>query len=172
MYIPETLQEPTISFPPEEGYDPSSTKYTYIQVDPDAPGPALPLLRQFLHHIIYDLQPSCVAAQSPKTQARYMALTPLSVSAHRYVSLLYRQPENYTPPQLNLVEDVVRAPFSLENYVNEAGLVLVGGNFMREGLGTTVCALVPGCTADGVGYDGPLDGTALDGVLALIPGAS
>ncbi|OAK93901.1 PEBP-like protein, partial [Phaeosphaeriaceae sp. SRC1lsM3a] len=130
----QTLQEPTISFPPEEGFDPSSTKYTYIQVDPDAPGPALPLLRQFLHHIVYDLQPSCVAAQSPKTQARYMALTPLSASAHRYVSLLYRQPENYTPPQLNWVEDVVRAPFSLENYVNEAGLVLVGGNFMREGL--------------------------------------
>lgn len=94
---PETLQEPTFSFPPEQGLNPATTKYTYIQVDPDTPGPALPILRQFLHHIVYDVQPSCIAAQNPKTQARYMALTPLSVSAHRYVSLIYRQPDNYSP---------------------------------------------------------------------------
>lgn len=100
-----------------------------------------------------------------------MPLTPLSVSAHRYASLLYRQSGNYSPPQLNLVEDVARAPFDLQKYVDEAGLVLIGGNFMREGLGTTVCALVPGRTTDGTGYDGPLDGSALEGVLGLIPGA-
>lgn len=100
-----------------------------------------------------------------------MPLTPLSVQSHRYISLLYRQPQGeYTPPKLNLVEDVARAPFSLESYVSEAGLVLVGGNFMREGLGSTVCALVPGCTANGVGYDGPLDGSALDGVLDIVTG--
>jgi hypothetical protein len=39
---------------------------------------------------------------------------------------------------------------------------------MREGLGSTVCALVPGCTADGVGYNGRLDGSALDGVVEAI----
>jgi hypothetical protein len=100
-----------------------------------------------------------------------MPLTPLSVQSHRYISLLYRQPPgNYEPPKLNLVEDVARAPFSLENYVAEAGLVLVGGNFMREGLGSTVCSLVPGCTANGVGYNGPLDGSAVDGVLDIIAG--
>ncbi|KAF2113798.1 phosphatidylethanolamine-binding protein [Lophiotrema nucula] len=97
----QTLQEPTFSFDPESGYNPSTTKYTYIQVDPDAPGPELPVLRHFLHHIVYDVQPSCIATQTPKTQARYMPLTPLSVSAHRYISLLYRQPptaELYAPP--------------------------------------------------------------------------
>ncbi|KAJ0361693.1 hypothetical protein COL26b_013642 [Colletotrichum chrysophilum] len=109
----QTLQEPTISFPPEALYPPS-TKYTYIQLDPDAPGPSLPLLRSYLHHIIYNLQPSCVFAQSPVTEARYMPLTPLSVAPHRYVSLLFRQPPGeYTPPALNLVEDVARAPFDL-----------------------------------------------------------
>ncbi|KAH7083568.1 phosphatidylethanolamine-binding-like protein [Paraphoma chrysanthemicola] len=167
----QTLQEPIFSFDPEPDFDPSTTKYTYIQVDPDAPGPALPLLRQFLHHIVYDIQPSCIAAQTPKTQARYMPPTPLSVSAHRYVSLLYRQPPNYTPPQLNLIEDIVRAPFDLQAYVAEGGLELVGGNFMREGLGTTLCAIVPGCTATGEGYDGPLDGSALTGVVDIITGA-
>jgi hypothetical protein len=85
---------------------------------------------------------------------------------------VYRQPAGaYAPPPLNLVEDVARAPFDLQKYVSEAGLVLVGGNYMREGLGSTVCALVPGCTADGVGYQGPLDGSALSGVVELIPGA-
>ena len=99
-----------------------------------------------------------------------MLLTPLSVSAHRYVSLLYRQPPNYTPPPLNLVEDLARAPFDLQKYVNEGGLTLVGGNYMLEGLGTTLCALVRGCTTDGVGYSGPKDGSALPktGILGLI----
>jgi hypothetical protein len=98
-----------------------------------------------------------------------MALTPLSVAPHRYVSLLYRQPAGtYTPPQLNLVADVARAPFDLAGYVRKGGLVLVGGNFMREGLGTTVCTLVPGCTATGEGYNGPRDGTALKGVVEIV----
>jgi hypothetical protein len=168
----ETLQEPIFSFPPEANHNPATTKYTYIQVDPDAPGPALPLLRQFLHHIIYDVQPSCIPSQSPKTQASYMLLTPLSVAPHRYVSLLYRQPQgSYTPPPLSVVDSVARAPFDLQKYVREAGLVLVGGNFMREGLGSTVCALVPRCTVDGVGYNGPLDGSALNGVVEVIKGA-
>jgi hypothetical protein len=38
-------------------------------------------------------------------------------------------------------------------------------------LGTTVCALVPGCTSTGEGYEGPLDGTALEGVLEIITGS-
>ena len=97
-----------------------------------------------------------------------MALTPLSVQAHRYVSLIYRQPSNYVPPPLNLVEDVVRAPFDLQKYVAEGGLTLVGGNFMREGLGTTLCAVVPGCTSTGEGYNGPRDGTALPDIRKYI----
>jgi hypothetical protein len=98
-----------------------------------------------------------------------MLLTPLSVAPHRYVSLLYRQPQgSYTPPPLSVVDSVARAPFDLQKYVQQGGLVLVGGSFMREGLGSTVCALVPGCTADGVGYNGRLDGSALDGVVEAI----
>lgn len=65
----------------------------------------------------------------------YMAPTPLSVAPHRYVSLVYRQPGNYTPPEVGVVEGVVRTGFDLGEYVGEGGLVLVGGNFMREGLG-------------------------------------
>ena len=99
-----------------------------------------------------------------------MPLTPLSVAAHRYVSLVYRQPPNYTPPPLNPVDAVARAPFNLAQYVRQGGLTLVGGNYMKEGLGTTVCALVPGCTQNGVGYTGPKDGSAepANGIGGLI----
>lgn len=164
----ETLQEPIFSFDAEIGRDPTTTKYTYIQVDPDAPGPNAPILRHFLHHIVYDVQPECIADQSPKTQVRYMPLTPLSVAAHRYVSLVYRQPPNYTPPPIGPVIDVARAPFDLQAYVDEGGLELVGGNFMLEGLGTTLCALFPGCTSTGEGYTGPVDGTALPDITRYI----
>jgi hypothetical protein len=103
----------------------------------------------------------------------YMPLTPLSVAAHRYVSLVYRQPAgDYSPPQLSLVDSVARAPFDLQAYVEEGRLELVGGNYMREGLGSTVCALVPGCTQSGEGYEGPLDGSALNSALDFIPGAN
>nr|XP_036574786.1 phosphatidylethanolamine-binding protein [Colletotrichum truncatum]KAF6781255.1 phosphatidylethanolamine-binding protein [Colletotrichum truncatum] len=80
--IIETLQSPTISFNPEPRYDPATTKYTYIQVDPDAPGPALPARRKFLHHIVYDLQPSCITTQTPITQVDYQPLLPLSFTLH------------------------------------------------------------------------------------------
>ncbi|KAF2997029.1 hypothetical protein E8E13_000024, partial [Curvularia kusanoi] len=123
--------ETIFSFDPESNFDPSTTKYTYVQVDPDAPGPSLPLLRHFLHHIVYYVQPACIAAQTPKTQARYMPLTPLSVQAHRYVSLVYRQPANYSPPPLNLVEDVARAPFDLQSVKEHDGFNADQENALR-----------------------------------------
>jgi hypothetical protein len=117
----EVLMKPTFSF------DPVKTIHTYIQVDPDVPGPSLHLLREFLHHIVYDVQFACIAAQTSRAQANYMALTPLSVQAHRYVSPICRQPPNYTALPLNSVEDVFRAPINLQKYVlGENSRLLVG----------------------------------------------
>ncbi|KAK5721966.1 hypothetical protein LTR15_006560 [Elasticomyces elasticus] len=148
----ETLTEPAVSFSAEPGFDPSKTKYTIILTDPDAPGPAAPILKDFLHLIISDAQPSCIASQARKTLASYQPLTPLSIAAHRYAFLVYRQPPNYTPsPSVNYLPGV-RAAFDLNGYVAQGGLTLVGGNFMREGLSSTVCAITPGCTQDGKGY--------------------
>ena len=80
----ETLKQPTFDFDPEEGHDPETTRYTFVIVDPDAPGPGLPLLRQFLHIIVSDAAPSCVSGAQPKTVTPYMPLTPLSLAKHRY----------------------------------------------------------------------------------------
>ena len=143
----ETLNQPSISFTAESGYDPSTTKYTIFLVDPDPPSPKAPILKDFLHLEIYDAQPSCITSQSPKTIATYMALTPLSVAAHRYTILVYRQPPNYVPPpDTHYAPGAARGNFDLNAYVAKAGLMgPVGGNFFREGLGSTVCAITPGC---------------------------
>ena len=104
-------------------------------VDPDAPGPAAPLLADFLHWIVSDIQPQCITTQERKTVAPYMLPTPLSVTPHRYTFLIYRQPPNYAPPpSLNYLPGV-RAAFDLAAYVKEAKLQgPVGGNYYLEGL--------------------------------------
>ncbi|KAF1924204.1 uncharacterized protein M421DRAFT_9031 [Didymella exigua CBS 183.55] len=94
---------------------------------------------------------------SPSTQKPTPTRRPQTV-VHRRADA--QDPPNYTSRPLELVEDVVRAPFDLQKYVTEGGLVLVGGNFMREGLMKTLCAVVPGCSATGQGYTGPRDGKA------------
>lgn len=128
-------------------YDRSLISYPVtIILDPDAPSPKLPTFRYFLHLIKYDVQPSCITNQSPKTLAPYQALTPLSVAAHRYTILVYRQPPNYVP-QLQISEAPgARNNFNLQSFVAAGNLQLVGGNFFYEGLGSTVCAVTPGCT--------------------------
>ncbi|KAK3678257.1 hypothetical protein LTR78_001552 [Recurvomyces mirabilis] len=153
----ETLNQPIdITFTAKPGYDAASTKYTIIMVDPDAPGPAAPILKDILHLIIDDAQPVCTANQNRKTIATYAQTTPLSVAAHRYTFLVYRQPPNYVPPPTLMYLPGNRAKFDLNAYVAQAGLIgPVGGNFFREGLGSTVCAVTPGCTQDGTGYKAP-----------------
>ncbi|KAK5686476.1 hypothetical protein LTS10_002594 [Elasticomyces elasticus] len=148
----ETLIEPAVSFSAEPGFNPAKTKYTIIFIDPDAPGPAAPVLKDFVHLIISDAQPSCIINQARKTLAIYQPLTPLSIAAHRYTFLVYRQPPNYTPPPSVNYLPGLRAAFDLNGYVAQGGLTLVGGNFLGEGLSSTVCAITPGCTQDGKGY--------------------
>jgi hypothetical protein len=76
----------------------------------------------------------------PHTQAPYLSLTPLSIAPHRYISFLYAQPEvaEYMPPKLGVLAGTTRTGFDVTKYVEEGGLVLVGGNFLLEVLGTLV----------------------------------
>lgn len=59
----ETLKEPTITITKEANYDPATTKYTVLILDPDVPSPNLPLdrmlLGNFVHLIVSDVQPDC-----------------------------------------------------------------------------------------------------------------
>jgi phosphatidylethanolamine-binding protein (PEBP) family uncharacterized protein len=131
----ETTPEPNFSITRELLHNPSTTKYTLILADPDAPGPEAPILKDFLHWIVSDVQPKCITTQKRKTVAPYMLPTPLSVAEHRYTFLVYRQPPNYIPPpSLNYLPGA-RAGFDLNAYVKEAKLEgPVGGNYYLEGL--------------------------------------
>jgi len=131
----ETTPEPNFSITRELLYNPSTTKYTLIMADPDAPNPAAPILKDFLHWIVSDVQPQCITTQKRKTVAPYMLPTPLSVAEHRYTFLVYRQPPNYLPPpSLNYLPGA-RAGFDLNAYVKEAKLEgPIGGNYYLEGL--------------------------------------
>jgi len=131
----ETATEPNFSITRELLYDPLTTKYTVIFADPDAPGPEAPILKDFLHLIVSDVQPKCITDQKRKTVAPYMLLTPLSVAEHRYTFLVYRQPPNYVPPpSLNYLPGA-RAAFDIDAYVKEAKLEgPVGGNYLLQGL--------------------------------------
>ncbi|KAM0718473.1 hypothetical protein Q7P37_005543 [Cladosporium fusiforme] len=143
--LPETVSEPSFSITAEKGHDPKTTKYTLIMVDPDAPGPAAPILADFLHWIVSDVQPKCITTQVRKMVAMYMTPTPLSVAPHRYVFLIYRQPPNYVPPPSLNYLPANRAKFDLAGYVAKAKLQgPVGGNYYREGQAQNVCLLIPG----------------------------
>jgi hypothetical protein len=63
----ETTPEPNFSITRELLYNPSTTKYTLIMADPDAPNPAAPILKDFLHWIMSDVQPKCITNQKRKT---------------------------------------------------------------------------------------------------------
>ncbi|OQO02498.1 hypothetical protein B0A48_12025 [Cryoendolithus antarcticus] len=130
-----TVPEPTISFTAELGYDPAKTNYTIFLLDPDAPNPTTPILKDYLHLLISDAQPVCITTQKRKTLASYMSPTPLSVAPHRYTFLVYRQPKNYVPPPSLNYAPGARNNFDLAAYVKQGGLQgPVGANYYREGL--------------------------------------
>ena len=82
----ETLKEPTITITKEANYDPATTKYTVLLLDPDVPSPDLPLLRillgNFVHLIVSDVQPECMCSS-------FLSKNPLSFS------LLFPQTSRY-----------------------------------------------------------------------------
>ena len=134
--FPETLTEPAFSITAEANYDPSTTKYTVLLLDPDVPSPLIPLdrtlLGDFNHLIISNVQPECIKIQERVTLRSYTPLTPLSVSQHRYTFLVYRQPANFDPNVI-LAQDIAGLPLS--TFLASSGLEgPVGGNYFLEGL--------------------------------------
>ncbi|KAK3054301.1 hypothetical protein LTR09_004569 [Extremus antarcticus] len=129
----ETLLAPTVSFSGEKDKDAATTKYSYFLIDPDVPSPdgVAGMKVTFLHLAVSNAQPSCIKNQSPSTDAIYQPLTPASTTQHRYTFLVYRQPSGYTP---DTVAFQVRAAFDINAYAARKGLVLVGGNFLREAI--------------------------------------
>ncbi|XP_011555004.3 protein D2 [Plutella xylostella] len=91
LEISKTLMEPSVQF----DFDPQEF-YTIAFVDPDAPSPNAPAMREFKHWLVVNVQSSSkgapVQGSSGDTLAAYMSPAPLSPAPHRYIVLVYRQP--------------------------------------------------------------------------------
>ena len=139
-HLPETTLAPKLPFDAEPGYDPKTTNYTLLIVDPDVPSPAIPAdaLKFFLHMGVYDVHPNpgCGGKGGTlKTYRPYEALTPGSVLPHRYTFLVYRQPKGVFTPTPTAAQ-VGGTMFDLQKFVSDNKLTLVGGNFLLEGIST------------------------------------
>ena len=131
----QTLTAPTLTFTGEKNYNPKTTKYIYFLVDPDVPFNGAPGTQMnFNHWTVADAQPFCVT-DTPKTIVIYEPLTPASETQHRYTFLVYRQPASFDAG--DLTQDLllqVRTPFDLNDFAQDHGLTLVGGNFLKEAI--------------------------------------
>ncbi|KAL8939828.1 MAG: hypothetical protein Q9216_003150 [Gyalolechia sp. 2 TL-2023] len=133
---PQTLTQPTFSITKEAKFDPATTKYTVLLLDPDVPSPNLPLdrilLGNFVHIIVSDVQPECIPTQQRVILANYKPLTPASIAPHRYTFLVYRQPANFKP---NLIQAQNFLGQPLSTFVASSGLQgPVGANFLHANM--------------------------------------
>jgi len=82
----------------------SSQKYTLIMTDPDAPDRTDHLFREFVHYVVADVTAESLAAGGPlmgSTVLDYLCVgAPCKSGLHRYVFLLFKQPETSTPASL------------------------------------------------------------------------
>lgn len=82
----EVTKAPAISFTGKPGQH-----YTVLMIDPDAPGPKEPLMRNWLHWIVSDV-PSNGDISAGKVVTAYAPPTPPKGN-HRYVFVLLEQPK-------------------------------------------------------------------------------
>ncbi|KAF7834534.1 protein HEADING DATE 3A-like [Senna tora] len=73
----------------EVGGDDLRTFYTLVMVDPDAPSPSDPSLREYLHWLVTDI-PGTTGASYGQEIVCYESPRP-TVGIHRYVFVLFRQ---------------------------------------------------------------------------------
>ena len=99
---PLTCEPPTVCYKAEHGS--SAKRYTLIMTDPDAPDRAAHAFREFVHFVVSDITAESLAAGgAPEgtTVLDYLGVgAPCKSGMHRYVILLFVQPEGSTPASL------------------------------------------------------------------------
>ena len=115
-----TVQEPQISF---DGVD-ASKEYTLIMVDPDAPNPANPIQKYWLHWLVTDIKGSDI--KDGKIGGGVMVYNGPSppIGEHRYQLLLLKQTRKI---KTNTIP-TERGKFKLEKFLTDNNLChLVAG---------------------------------------------
>ncbi|KAG2005315.1 hypothetical protein GB937_008858 [Aspergillus fischeri] len=127
----ECKTAPSVSFSKEENNQPSSTSYTLLLVDPDAPTPDDPKFAFWRHWVVSGLKAE--EGDSGTAVTEYLGPGPKDDSRpHRYLFLLFREPEGFalTKEDVGGEEFTARRSFKVAEWVERHGLELVGVNWM------------------------------------------
>ncbi|KAG9450084.1 hypothetical protein H6P81_010049 [Aristolochia fimbriata] len=126
MKSSSTAQPPTVQISGKP-----SDLYTLVMVDPDAPSPSEPSLREWVHWIVVDI-PGGSDPSRGKEILRYMGAQP-PVGIHRYVFVLFQQG---TQSGIGVEEPSGRGNFKTRDFAQLYGLGLpvatVYFNAMKE----------------------------------------
>ena len=103
-------------------------------IDPDAPTPDDPKFAYWRHWVVTSIPSGASGIENGDTLTQYLAPGPKDDSKpHRYLFLLYREPEGAKKPGKADVggEDFVdRRSFGAKEWVEKWGMELVGVNWM------------------------------------------
>jgi len=117
--------EPDVSWTPRT----KSSYYTLMKVDPDAPSKSNPSSREWRHWLIVNIPGNDITKGEVVTP--YMGPHPPKDSGlHRYVFLLYEQPDKIEAPVLENSGNH-RGHFKAQNFAKEYELSPVGAAFYR-----------------------------------------
>ncbi|KAH9549750.1 hypothetical protein CY35_10G035900 [Sphagnum magellanicum] len=116
------------------GFGGDAEKYTLVMVDPDAPSPSNPTLRNILHWLVTDIPGSTSPSQEiwATGQEKMPYLQPAPIEGmHRYVFLLFKQDESTQFD--NLIEaPPSRVTFSVAKFVETYNLgIPVAGYYFK-----------------------------------------
>ncbi|XP_067013201.2 protein D1 [Anabrus simplex] len=108
--------------------------YTVVMTDPDAPSRADPKFREFLHWLVINVPGEEIA--NGETLAQYVGSgPPKGTGLHRYVLLVFRQPDKIAFDGLRLSNRsrMGRKNFSIQKFAEKYGLELpaVAGTYYR-----------------------------------------
>ncbi|KAI1354605.1 phosphatidylethanolamine-binding protein [Xylaria sp. FL0043] len=128
----ECKQAPTLSFAAEPDAN-ENASYCFILTDPDAPTPDDPKFAFWRHWVVSGLRGGVDVAASSSDLTAYLGPGPKDDSKpHRYLFLLYREPEGLSLSKEDVggEEFVQRRSFKPAEFAERHGLRLVGVNWM------------------------------------------
>ncbi|KAG2126081.1 phosphatidylethanolamine-binding protein [Suillus cothurnatus] len=138
----DTADEPTVMFTPVPDVTDEAT-YTLVMTDPDAPSRANPKFREWRHWVVTGVkapptsavEENDIAAQltKPAVTPYYPPAPPPGTEKHRYVILLYQEPNaDFSIPadaSERKNEPANRKNWNAAEFADKHGLKLVGVNY-------------------------------------------
>ena len=112
-----TAEEPSVMLEDAK----SDKLYALLLVDPDAPDPAAPTYRSFLHWLVVDIPGSKGEASSGLTLVRYKGASP-PTGTHRYMFLAFEQKAHSTETEIRKEMPPERNDFNVSDWLKVTGL--------------------------------------------------